>query len=1046
MKAILCFLSLWMALAVSAQTVDKAEYFFDNDPGFGNGTSVVITPGVMVNFNFNANISGLDAGIHTLSVRVKSSGIWGQTHSRMIGVSADVGITSVEYFFDSDPGFGNGMPVPVAPGKVVDLNFDANISGLDPGIHTLSLRVFSETWSQTYSRFVGISPDVGITNAEYFFDTDPGFGNGIPAPVAPGNVVDLNFNANISGLEPGIHTLLVRVFSGTWSQTYSRLIGVSPDAGITSAEYFFDTDPGFGNGITVPVAPGKVVDINFDANISGLEPGIHTLLVRVFSGTWSQTYSRLIGVSPDVGITKAEYFLGEDPGSGNAIPIAITPGKMVVVDDVIENMNFPNGLNYIYFRVFAGQWSLTYIHEYCQNPIPDFNTDFAEFNNPTTFTNLTEQADQTTTYLWDVDGDGIFDYSGGEDFLHLYSEPGSYMAKLVVGSPGGCTDSILHEVLVYACMVPTALTMENITFNSVELDWTPGNFGNEWDILFGLQGFDPETEGTLIEGILTRPYELTGLEELTDYDFYVRTVCDAPDVSDWSGPQSFTTLQYFCTPDWEPTAFNQYNMQIIGKLFIDGEQTLDPHDFIGAFVDGECRGMASPDPDLFGLVFLSVGSDIVSGEMVDFVIWNVDECAECATGESILFENQLQVGTPGNPYPFACGQHELPLAFGAGYNWFSVNIDPGSMALNDLFAELNPCEEDRIIGQNAFSIVYNGNWVGSLTAIDAPGMYKMQLCSQQNLTIAGTPVANDPISLGAGYTWLGYLPQGGLSVNSALSAITPAPAEDNRLIGQNAFAVYYQGQWIGSLTQLHPGKGYVIELSSQSTLSYPAATDEILEPEEEIFSPTGDLPLALQQFSMMLIAQLELPDGAISTNPEDVIYAFAGDECRGMAIPAGEHGGIVFMSINSNIQAGEQITFKAWLSEFGALADIRETLSFEELKKAGTMDEPLLLTLRGFTGTGDQPSGDIFIGEPFPNPFSEITEIPFRLNNTAQVKISVYDGKGQLLVIVSDNEFNAGTHKAVIHRNGLQPGVYFYRMEVFGDQISTQKNGKIIIQ
>ena len=984
-------------------------------------------------------------------------------------------IVQAEYFINNDPGFGLGtiIPVPVPSENLENLSFVSDVSSLGAGFNMLYVRAKDANgrWTQShqqlfYKNVVSFEQPANLVQAEYFFNNDPGFGNGINIPITTPsqNIQNLSFVSGVSLLEAGFNTLIVRVKSakGIWSnaqvrQFYKAMLTTNLPQ-MVQAEYFINDDPGFGGGINIPIAvpSQKLENLSFVTDVSSFDPGFNTMLVRVKdeAGIWTQThvrqfYKALFSAGlPE--IVQAEYYINSDPGVGLGIniPITLPSAKIEDIPLMVDITTLNLGVNRIFIRTKdeRGVWSLTNIQEFCKAPVPDFATDFAELGNPTTFTNLTELASPDTEYFWDVNGDGIDDYSGGEDFLHLYEAPGSYMARLIVTIPEGCTDSIFHEVLVYACMVPTALTVENITYNSVELDWTPGNFGSAWDILWGLQGFDPETEGTLIEGILTRPYELTGLEELTDYDFYVRTVCDAPDVSDWSGPQSFTTLQYFCTPDWEPTAFNQYNMQIIGKLFIDGEQTLDPHDFIGAFVDGECRGMASPDPDLFGLVFLSVGSDIVSGEMVDFVIWNVDECAECATGESILFENQLQVGTPGNPYPFACGQHELPLAFGAGYNWFSVNIDPGSMALNDLFAELNPCEEDRIIGQNAFSIVYNGNWVGSLTAIDAPGMYKMQLCSQQDLTIAGTPVANDPISLGAGYTWLGYLPQGGLSVNSALSAITPAPAEDNRLIGQNAFAVYYQGQWIGSLTQLHPGKGYVIELSSQSTLSYPAATDEILEPEEEIFSPTGDLPLALQQFSMMLIAQLELPDGAISTNPEDVIYAFAGDECRGMAIPAGEHGGIVFMSINSNIQAGGQITFKAWLSEFGALADIRETLSFEELKKAGTMDEPLLLTLRGFTGTGDQPSGDIFIGEPFPNPFSEITEIPFRLNNTAQVKISVYDGKGQLLVIVSDNEFNAGTHKAVIHRNGLQPGVYFYRMEVFGDQISTQKNGKIIIQ
>ncbi|MBE0638420.1 MAG: hypothetical protein IH598_07865, partial [Bacteroidales bacterium] len=725
-----------------------------------------------------------------------------------------------EYFFDNDPGYGNGTPVTLTPGNLVDLNFNANTTGLEAGIHTLFVRVKSGLWSQTYSRLIGVNPEAGITQAEYFFDNDPGFGNGISIAITPANIVALNFNANATGLSPGIHTLFVRVKSGIWSQSHARLVGVNPDVGITQAEYFFNADPGFGNGTPITITPGKVVELNFEANATSLSPGIHTLFVRVKSGIWSQTHARLVGVNPDNGITRAEYFIGEDPGLGNGIPIDVTPGKIVVLDYTIENTNFPNGMNYIYFRTFSGVWSLTYVHEYCQNPIPGFSTDFAEFGNPTTFTNLSQQTDETTEYYWDVDGNGTWDYVGGDDFLHLYEAPGIYMAKLKLVSPGGCADSIINEVQVYACMVPTELVAENITYESADLIWTPGNFGSQWDILWGLQGFDPETEGTLIEGVAEQPYFLTGLEDQTAYDFYVRTVCD-DEVSEWSVPQAFTTLEYFCPPDWQPGSYFQYNMQIIGKLYIEGVQSFNPHDVVGAFVDGECRGMAAPDPDLFGLVFLTVGSDLASGEMVEFVIWNVAECAECPTGESLIFENQLQVGTPGNPYPFECGQHELPFTFGEGYTWFSVNLNPGSMALNDLFAGLSPCEEDRILGQSAFAVVYNGAWVGSLTAIASSQMYKMQLCNQQDFTLEGQPVANDPISLGAGYTWLGYLPQGGLNIDDALAGLQPAASEDNRLIGQNAFAVYYQGQWIGSLTQLHPGKGYIVELSNQSTLTYP---------------------------------------------------------------------------------------------------------------------------------------------------------------------------------------------------------------------------------
>ncbi|MBE0638126.1 MAG: T9SS type A sorting domain-containing protein, partial [Bacteroidales bacterium] len=269
---------------------------------------------------------------------------------------------------------------------------------------------------------------------------------------------------------------------------------------------------------------------------------------------------------------------------------------------------------------------------------------------------------------------------------------------------------------------------------------------------------------------------------------------------------------------------------------------------------------------------------------------------------------------------------------------------------------------------------------------------------------------------------------------------------DNRLIGQNAFAVYYQGQWIGSLTQLHPGKGYIVELSNQSTLTYPdAAKSDAPEPEKEIISPTDEMPLANLQYNMMLIAQLELPDGTISLNSEDVIYAYSGEECRGMAIPHQEHNGAIFMSIGADVQVGEEITFKAWLSEFGRLEDINETISFEALKKSGTMEEPVLLTLKGFTGINGNIAEGIYIGEPFPNPFTESTEISYRLNSSAQVRLSLYNSRGQMLGIVMDEQKIPGLHTATIQRNNLPPGVYFFRMEVFIAGEAVQKNGKLII-
>jgi hypothetical protein len=366
------------------------------------------------------------------------------------------------------------------------------------------------------------------------------------------------------------------------------------------------------------------------------------------------------------------------------------------------------------------------------------------------------------------------------------------------------------------------------------------------------------------------------------------------------------------------------------------------------------------------------------------------------------------------------------------------------MGLNTVFSGLSPCEEDRILGQTSFSVVYNGSWVGSLSAVNPATMYKMELCSQQSITITGQPVANAPLSLGAGYTWLGYLPQGSLPVNTALAGLTPAPSENDRLLGQNSFAVRYQGEWIGSLATMSPGKGYILNLANASTLQYPSAIVKTSsEPEEEVISPTGEKPMANLRYTMMLIARLKLPDGTVSFNSGDVVFAYSGNECRGMAVPSGQHGGVMFMSVGADVQAGEKVRFKAWLSAFNVLADVKECIVFESLKKEGTMESPINLTIDGYTGSG--ACDGIFIGEPFPNPFAQSATIPFAVKSTAQVNISLFDSRGIMQVCNDLGSFAPGMHHAEISRGNLPDGIYFYRVVVSGQDAVKQRNGKLIL-
>ncbi len=86
------------------------------------------------------------------------------------------------------------------------------------------------------------------------------------------------------------------------------------------------------------------------------------------------------------------------------------------------------------------------------------------------------------------------------------------------------------------CLSPTALTATNITSTSATLGWTSG--GSLWNIEWGTYGFT-QGSGTMITGIPSNPYILTGLTMGNYYSYYVKSDCGGGSISNWSGPYTF---------------------------------------------------------------------------------------------------------------------------------------------------------------------------------------------------------------------------------------------------------------------------------------------------------------------------------------------------------------------------------------------------------------------------------------------------------------------------------------------------------------------------
>ena len=144
---------------------------------------------------------------------------------------------------------------------------------------------------------------------EYFFDTDPGYGNGfVIKDVEKGTnrlVIDLG------DLPTGAHVLYVRSRDEAkqWSVTICRPFYVCRSAELAAIEYFFDDkDPGLGKAIPVELTKTGGDVITFEVKLTGLLQGEHTLNVRTkgSDGLWRPLVSEVFTLTANSGVSTIE--------------------------------------------------------------------------------------------------------------------------------------------------------------------------------------------------------------------------------------------------------------------------------------------------------------------------------------------------------------------------------------------------------------------------------------------------------------------------------------------------------------------------------------------------------------------------------------------------------------------------------------------------------------------------------------------------------------------------------------------------------------------
>lgn len=431
---------LLISLGGVAQGLLSAEYFWDDDPGQGNGIAMQAADGSFGDAieEVLASDSGLmAAGLHTFNIRVQDDvNNWGPVFSTVISIEPSIAtvraiqVTAGESFWDNDPGVGNGTAFLAFDGNfdaAMELMVNAGLAVPDVGVHTLNLRVrdAENNWGPLFSTVVNVEPaistvrDIQITAGESFWDNDPGEGNGTAFVAFDGNIdaaIEVMVNQTLDVPDVGVHLLNVRVrdAENNWGPLFSMVVNIEPaissvrEIKVTAAEYYFDTDPGPGNGTAMLALNG-----NFNAALKAIkggaipqpvEAGVHVLWMRArdAESNWGPSFGVVVDMDTTFtgliaqinGVTQLcanEALLGigysANAVAGSTYSWSVTNGAIVEgqgTPNVVVNWN-PSGARTLTLTQCLGEECDETSFTLVVNPIVQVETDVSICNGASLF-------------------------------------------------------------------------------------------------------------------------------------------------------------------------------------------------------------------------------------------------------------------------------------------------------------------------------------------------------------------------------------------------------------------------------------------------------------------------------------------------------------------------------------------------------------------------------------------------------------------------------------------------------------------------------------
>lgn len=506
------------------------------------------------------------------------------------------------------------------------------------------------------------------------------------------------------------------------------------------------------------------------------------------------------------------------------------------------------------------------------------------------------------------------------------------------------------------------------------------------------------------------------------------------------------------SPKWSvnPSDF-KYNMTIYGKIRINGIFSSDKEDILAAFSNGKCVGVAHNTYFAgrdFWYTFLTVYGDSLKSENLEFRIWDAGDgkTYEGLPSQKISFVNDGIIGSSAQPIIFdASGNQYQDIELNGGWNWISFNLNNSNLNIVPSALANGTWHSGDIIKNNESGFdQFSGTqgWIGTLSRLDNLSLFMLNTDISQTLSMKGKPVdlKNTPIHIkGGSWNYISYLPLVSMPVKDALAGYDAS--DEDVIKSQSGFSMYdSQNGWVGNLTILRPGEGYMLYRKSGSDVSfvYPQISGSLI-PRRIGIDNSLQIPVSSRLTYQGNMTMIGAAEDSFTLRPDDRVLAFVSGELRGKAVPI-NNPLTQKTSFFLNIAGADQnpVIFK--VERNGKIIAQSSTFVNYRLNGApGTLKKPVIL----YFSKNDEGTGTLIKEISIsPNSFRQKVRIKIKLRNQLsmevhKVQISVVDMMGRTVIsqpkdVIRNGYYEASWNGRYADNRECTKGVYFIRISIDG--------------